>query len=354
MTQPLARKQRLSPGEFLNSLPERVAGLPPIIGESYRGPARVTQLDEFPGEPLVEMLVAETGSRFSLLDKPILDGQPAYVALATLSDVCSRGLGLGAEALNACYSPSQEAQELVRLFVESFGLLAWHSSHDCYQERNAVCPLYAHNATSATKEQQTSRIYEIGLIIGKSEPERWANAVAWILQEALLLRRAMALWAALRRLRIGGDLKALRELWGWRHGQSAVLFGDSPELGAQTRWQHMADDSVIWLGRMINAHIREAAPTAALDTGSKWQRGGKSVRGFWLKSEMHFTSPLAGLWLQFYRDVLRESEAGRSCRECGEVFAPKRVDQDFCSQPCGNRYRQRKHRLGKTKGADNE
>ena len=351
MTQPLRRKRRLSAGEFLENLPEGIGGLPPITGESYRGPVRLTQVDEHPEEPIVELLVDETGDRFSLLDEPLLDGRPAYVALAALSEACSAGLGLRAEALDACYSPSRDAQELVRLFVARFGLLAWSSTHDCYDERNAICLIHP---SGRPLGDPISRFREIGLTLAVAEPKRWGNAVAWVLQEALLLRRAMALWAALRRLRIGGDLKALRELWGWRHGQSGVLFGDAPELGAQTRWQNMADLSVVWLRSMINAHIGDTAPTAVLDTGSKWQRGGKSVRGFWLKSEMHFSSPLAGLWLQFYQDVLRESEAGRSCHECGEVFAPKRVDQEFCSQRCGNRYRQRKHRLGRSKGQRDE
>ena len=57
MTQPLRRKRHLSPSEFLKSLPEGTANLPPITGQAYRAPARLTQLDEYPEEPIVELHV---------------------------------------------------------------------------------------------------------------------------------------------------------------------------------------------------------------------------------------------------------------------------------------------------------
>lgn len=345
MTKPLRhRRRRLTPAEFLRDLPEGIANLPPITGKSYRGPARLTRVEGHPAESIVEVIADETGYEFSLLDEPLLDGQPAYVALAALSEACIGDRGLGADALDACHNPTPDDDELVRKFVARFGLLSWGAGHDCYSERNAVCQLY--DDGTRTWGEPISRFLAIAIRLS-AESTRWGNSVAWILQEALILRRAMALWSALRRLRTAGDISPLRKLWGWRRGKTVLLFDDGLDHGPGNRWEHMVDDSVISLGRLINMHIREAAPAAALVPKSAWRSGNRSARAYWLRSEINFSAPLVGLWLQFYQDVLRESESGRSCRECKEVFSPKRIDQDFCSPRCGNRFRQRKHRISR-------
>ena len=354
-TQPLRRKQRITTAEFMANRPG-VADLPAIVGESYRGFTRIIRLDQFPEEPIVEVVSDERGERFNLLEEPLLDGFPAYMSLVALAELSLKGKGLGDEALDACLSPSEDDLEMVRKFVSKFGLLSWNFRHECFSEMNAVCPL-DEDGTPVSRSKTTSRFYEIDLVLGDFKVPKYGNSVSWIFQEALQLRRANELWSSLQHLRLREDIKPLERLWGRRKGTDVRLFDFWP--GRTDRWEELVKDSVYALWWFINSHIREAAPAAVLDMNYRWKRGARSVRGPWIKSETHFPSPLIGLWLQFYKDVLRESKSGRRCDECNEIFAPKRVDQRFCSKRCGGRYRQRKLRLKnrsnvRTKGSSDE
>lgn len=299
--------------------------------------------------PCVELLPGGKIELFRLSDAPgFRTGEPAYTALITLSEMhWPNSDDLGEAALAACSQPDaiERVQKRVQLTLENIGLLTFGDEHDCYAEQNNTEKLRADE--SATGEYK-SRYAIIHHRLYDHDLPRLLNAIPWVLQEALVLRRADVLARALTTLKVRGDRRALDRLWKINpDGGDLVLF-DTYRCPPPPRWEAVAAVSVHVLRAMINAHINAAfMTTGPVDEAFNrvGPRSGRTSRvmGPWLRLETGFNMPLAAFWLQFVDAVLRGTGA-RLCKECRNTFEPKRIDQEFCTPRCGGRYQQRQFR----------
>ena len=405
-TKPLRRTRRRSTATEWQALKERSsAGLTiPIVGESFRGackivefgqeitapppspPAppppvetpivnflgRVPQIQLRPAsvatrqadrefepymidvEPVIELVSDQEGERFRLLDAPVVPGRPAYDALRGLSESHWPSSDLGDAALAACHSPPIDVQETTRQLLTKMGMLDWGSQHDCYADANAVDLVHSDGQpmwefardqgsdARSREDYRMSRFLRIHSGLRRKEPSRYGNCVAWVLQEALVLRRAIVLADAVRSFRSTGDLRKLKSLWK-RDSKGHLSLFDRPGW-PEMRWSDMVLASTLRLRHMIVTHIDQTHASIGFVPEKQRRRGGRSVEGYWLSSEVEFDSPLAALWLEFFNRLLRDTGSQRSCRECGELFSPTRIDQEFCKTACSNRYHQRELR----------
>jgi hypothetical protein len=174
-----------------------------------------------------------------------------------------------------------------------------------------------------------------------------ANAVAWILQEALVLRRAATVWDALRRYRLGARSDIVAALWRRRADGRLWLFD---QVSAPLKPSHriLVFLTELHLQDLVNAHVWNIKPEArmlqvphaeSLTIKEMDFRKSRAVIRFRPRT------PLSAAWLQLFDDLLNDRASSRICQECGTVFDPTRTDQVFCGSKCSNRHHQRAYRL---------
>ncbi len=260
---------------------------------------------------------------------------PLYRLFANLCDAILPPDGsLGAEALANCTAPTGRAIAEVERFVGRFGLLDWSNSHACFVDNVTL--------DFDVRKLDWDRATIFHNLIRTSTPERFANNIVWVLQESLVMKRALQLCNALIRLRRSHDKRPLEALWNRRRGYAGRLF-DGVELTSD-RWEMLVNLSVIELNQLIGRHVGLAHPSP-LTTFERYPRPrGGSFRGLWFKAGLRYDAPLIGLWLQLFDDVMRLTSGERQCPECQNMFTPGRRDQEYCSTLCAGRVRNRRWR----------
>ncbi len=331
-----ARDALRSAGIEPTSLPDEVRSAPPPF-EPY----------EFEDVPCIELPLDGEVVRFRLRDaQGFRPDEPPYTVLIKLSEMhWPKSDDLGQAALAACSRPANEGvQEAIRRALTNIGLLTFDGNHDCYAEQNNTERLRNDGTATGKYESRYAIIHRRSF----DDPPRLLNAIPWVLQEALVLRRADALARALTALKVRGDRRALDRLWKISPDGGDLMLFDTYHCPPPPRWGAIALFSVYALREMINAHINAAfMTTGPVDEAFNrvGPRSGRTTRvmGPWLRLETGFNMPLAAFWLEFVDAVLRGTGA-RLCKECRNTFEPKRIDQEFCTPRCGGRYQQRQFR----------
>jgi hypothetical protein len=291
-----------------------------------------------PSPDLVEFTNVEGQTATYFPGERTRNAVPTYVSFAELARSITDEFGYGDDARLACAVPTASKLREVERFVARYGLLAWGSEHSCYHEPVVL----SHRLLGEVHKWDRPSIY---CAFFRNAADRYVNSVPWILREALVLRRAIALWNALREVRSGGSGRnALNELWGWQRGKGARLF-DHPSFQAQPgeRWESVVRISVFALFFLIDSHIEEAR-AGALMWPETWRRPtGGSYGSAWLKPATTSDTPLILFWLAFFNDILWLT-GDRRCGGCGVGFTPRRPNQLHCTPLCGARVRNRRAR----------
>lgn len=288
-----------------------------------------------PSPPLVEFFVVpDQSAEYCPADRGPFD-VPPYTALLELARRLPDQERLGAESLAACLAPDPATLDAVRDFTARYGLLNWgDTEHDCFPEDVEVA--------IGRLEPCSWRVSSSYCLIPRNAQNRYINSVVWILREALVLRRAAALFDAITRVRVGNNRAALDRLWGIERGKVPVLW-DEHELPVGSRLDLVVDVSTIRLSHLIDAHLAETQVAAFL-IAERWPRARKGTfRAYWIRAGTRFKTPLVGLWLGFFNDLLSIS-GDRECAGCGIAFSPGRSDQRYCGKLCGARVRNRNAR----------
>jgi hypothetical protein len=251
-----------------------------------------------------------------------------YVAFAALAKRClPEDVVFGSPVWGACATPSPDALHEIMRFVEIYGLPKWGGLHACREESFTL---------SVPGIEPESRPPSTWITAWFRPAGRDICSTSWILRESVLLARALTLKVALEEIRNGTGAHKLERLWEKRRGSPSRLFGDGDAYDG-LRLEHMVALSLSHLAGLVNTHIHDAHVVASLERESWPRPKGGTFRASWLRATSAFESPLTGLWLRAFEDMVGTT-TNRRCR-CGVEFAPARVDQQYCSARCGSRFR---------------
>jgi hypothetical protein len=319
-------------------------------GESYRGRCRIDHFSSPYGidEPIAVLPPPYDVESYNLLLEH--DRANLFRALVELSERTCPTDDLGDEALGYCYSPERQAVEMVEQFVSSFGLLHWElgprnalGAHHCAGPQGKTCDIELSHQGEIDKG--TERLAWVHYFFLEENPELpFANAVSWILQEALMLRRAARLADALQRYRSGGSGKVVASLWR-RAGGHWRLFDSFIIPFVRPSYRVFIAATEAYLEDLLNKHLDVKLQGRHAHFPAEVRASQRDSRRTKLTAQLLPDTPLAAAWLQLFENMRSSKSSGRICHECRTLFDPTRVDQAFCSPRCSARSRQRAFRL---------